>query len=167
VVSGTYGPDKQKQREAAVVTPERVAARAAEQRLEARRRFDAYLEINKPLDALAVRARMANQGHPLELERKDLVKLVTALHKQKLWAESAPIMAELIERFPTDTQGARLKLAQICLVELEKPARALELLAGLGGAKLPPPHDALRDKIRAVAQRKVNEGAIEVDDAAW
>lgn len=167
VFSGAYGSDRKKQREAAAITPGRVAAQVAEKALEGRRRFDAYLEINKPEEALAVKARMATLGHPLQLERQQLAKLVNALHKQKLWAQSAPIMAEFIQRFPAESHGVRLKLAQICLVELDKPARALELLAALDNRALPPANAGLRDKIRAIAQRKVAEGAVEIDDASW
>jgi membrane associated rhomboid family serine protease len=166
VLSGTYGSDRQKARDAAAMAPDKIAVRMNEQAVEARRRFDAYLEIGQPQQALAVRRRMADIGQPLPIERKDLLRLITALHQQKLWADSAPVMAEALDRFPVGSEGVRLKLAQICVVELDKPARALDLLAALDGAALPPAHDSLRNKIRAVAERKVNEGALEVD-GAW
>jgi membrane associated rhomboid family serine protease len=167
VLSGTYGQDKTKLREAARDTPERAAAHVAGKTLEERRRFDAYLEIGQPQQALAVKRRSAHLGHPLPLERKDLLRLIASLHKQKLWTDSAPIMAELIDRFPDDAEAVRLKLAQICLVELEKPGRAVELIGRLQTSKLLPEQAALAAKIRTVAKRKIEEGALEVDDGAW
>jgi membrane associated rhomboid family serine protease len=167
VWSGTYGSDRKKLREAAPPAPEKVAARADERALEARRRFDAYLQIDQPEHALAVRRRMIDLGQPLALDRSDLLRLITALHKRARWSDSAPVMAELLERFPDDSEAVRLKLAQICLVELEKPGRALDLLAGLDGVALPPSHERLRQKIGAAARRQVDEGELEVDDAAW
>jgi membrane associated rhomboid family serine protease len=167
VLSGTYGSDKQKQREAEAVSPERIAVRMEEQAVEARRRFDAYLAIDQPQQALAVRRRMVDMKRPLELERKDLMRLIVGLHKQEAWVESAPVMAELIERFPEGSEGVRLKLAQICLVKLDKPARTIELLSALDASRLPADQVKLCQKMRAVAEQKVSEGELEVDDGAW
>jgi membrane associated rhomboid family serine protease len=168
VLSGTYGADKQRKRDAeAVLKPHEQAARDDALRLEARRKFDAYLQIDQPEQALAVRARSLHLGRPLELSRQDLLRLITGLQKQKQWAASAPLMAEMLEQFPDNSEAVRLKLAQICLVELEKPNRALELLAGLNGAKLPESQEAMRRKIAAVAKKQIDDGAVEVDDASW
>jgi membrane associated rhomboid family serine protease len=166
VWSGNYGADKKREREA-TVDPQKQAARDDQLRLEARRKFDAYLQIDQPEQALAIQAREAHLGRPMAIDRPELLRLIMGLHKQKLWAKSAPLMAELIERFPDSSEAVRLKLAQICLVELEKPNRAIDLLAPLDGAKLPPPQDALRRKIRAVAQKQIDEGFVEVDDQRW
>jgi membrane associated rhomboid family serine protease len=166
VWSGNYGADKKREREA-TVDPQKQAARDDQLRLEARRKFDAYLQIDQPEQALAIHAREAQLGRPMAIDRPELLRLIMGLHKQKLWAKSAPLMAELLERFPDSSEAVRLKLAQICLVELEKPNRAIDLLAPLDGAKLPPPQDALRRKIRAVAQKQIDEGFVEVDDQRW
>jgi membrane associated rhomboid family serine protease len=166
VWSGNYGADKKRKREA-TVDPQKQAARDDQLRLEARRKFDAYLQIDQPEQALAIHAREAQLGRPMAIDRPELLRLIMGLHKQKLWAKSAPLMAELLERFPDSSEAVRLKLAQICLVELEKPNRAIDLLAPLDGAKLPPPQDALRRKIRAVAQKQIDEGFVEVDDQRW
>jgi membrane associated rhomboid family serine protease len=166
VWSGNYGADKKRKREA-TVDPQKQAARDDQLRLEARRKFDAYLQIDQPEQALAIQAREAHLGRPMAIDRPELLRLIMGLHKQKLWAKSAPLMAELLERFPDSSEAVRLKLAQICLVELEKPNRAIDLLAPLDGAKLPPPQDALRRKIRAVAQKQIDEGFVEVDDQRW
>jgi membrane associated rhomboid family serine protease len=167
VLSGTYGTDKKRQREAAELSAERVGEHLDAKALEARRKFDAYLQINQPEQALAVKRGAQHMGRPLDLDRKDLLQLITGLHKQQKWAESAPIMAELLEVFPAESQAVRLKLAQICLVELERPGRALELVAGLDGAVLPPQQEAVRRKIIATARRKLDDGDLEVDDGAW
>jgi hypothetical protein len=167
VLSGTYGADKKRAREAARDASPQVADRMEQQALELRRKFDAYLEIGQPEQALATRRRAATAGRSLDLTRQDLVRLITGLHKQGKWAESAPVMAELIEVFPVDSQAVRLKLAQICLMELDRPGRALELVAGLDAAVLPPQQEALRQKIAAAAERKVREGVLEVDDGGW
>lgn len=166
VLSGVYGTERTKQREDAA-TAAKVVERTADQTLEMRRRFEAYLKIGQPQEALATLQRARHRKIPLETNRQDLLALIAGLQKEKLWAESAPVMAELLERFPEGSEGVRIKLAQVCLVELDKPGKALELIGPLDGARLSPQLAAARDKLRAVAQRKVGEGELEVDDAAW
>ena len=166
VLSGVYGTERTKQREDAA-TAAKVVERTADQTLEMRRRFEAYLKIGQPQEALATLQRARHRKIPLETNRQDLLALIAGLQKEKLWVESAPVMAELLDRFPEGSEGVRIKLAQVCLVELDKPGKALELIGPLDGARLSPQLAAARDKLRAVAQRKVGEGELEVDDAAW
>jgi len=166
VFSGVHGQEKTRQREA-TETAAKVVERTSDQTLEMRRRFEAYLKIGQPQEALATLQRARHRKIPLETDRKDLLALIAGLQKEKLWAESAPVMAELLERFPDGSQGVRIKLAQVCLVELAKPGKALELIAPLSRAPLTPQLAAARDKLQAVAKRKLGEGELEVDDAAW
>ncbi|MBA4105514.1 MAG: hypothetical protein C0485_07125 [Pirellula sp.] len=166
VFSGVYGMEKTKQREAAE-TAAKVVERTSDQTLEMRRRFDAYLKIGQPQEALATLQRARHRSIRLETDRSDLLALIAGLQKEKLWAESAPVMAELLERFPAGSEAVRIKLAQVCLIELAKPGKALELIEALEGAPLTPQLAAARDKLQAVAKRKLGEGELEVDDAAW
>lgn len=167
VWSGDYGKWAKEKRDAAADAPVNTAARVEQKATEARRKFDAYLEIDQPEQALMTYRRAVDMGTPLTLDRAALLRLITGLHKQQRWADSAPLMAEVVDRFPEESQLVRLKLAQICLVELEKPSRALELLTGLNGAKLTEPQEQLARKLAAAAQRQVAQGELEVDDAAW
>jgi membrane associated rhomboid family serine protease len=167
VWSGDYGKWAKEKREAAADAPVNTAARVEQKAADARRKLDAYLEIDQPDQALMVYRRAVDMKTPLMLDRAALLRLITGLHKRQQWADSSPLMAELIDRFPDDSQLVRLKLAQICLVELEKPLRALDLLAGLNDAKLPAPQEQLARKLAAAAQRQVAQGELEVDDATW
>lgn len=166
--SGEYGAEKKRNREAVLdADPTRIAAIRHKKMLEGQRKFEAYLEIGQPEQSLAVRRRMIDQGMPLEISREQLLALIVALHKQHQWATSAPVMAELLERFPEDSQAIRLKLAQICLMELEKPNRALELLKPLDRNTLAAPHQKLFKKIVVAAKHQINEGVVEIDNDEW
>ncbi|MBL9165785.1 MAG: rhomboid family intramembrane serine protease [Planctomycetaceae bacterium] len=166
VMSGVHGMERQKLREEAAHA-EKVVERSADQSLEMRRRFEAYLKIGQPQEALATLQRARHRRIPIDTDRADLLALIGGLQEAKQWAESAPVMAELLERFPAGSEAVRIKLAQVCLIELGKPGKALELINALDGAELKPQLAAARDKVRAVAQRKLGEGELEVDDAAW
>ena len=166
VLSGSYGEQRRRAREDARRDDD-AAVRPDQQQLESRRKFDAYLDIGQPEQALDVKRRAAALGRPLDLDRRNLLRLIAALQQQGKWRESAPVLAELIEVFPVGSQEARLKLAHICLVKLDRPARALELLAGLDAAMLPPQQETLRRNIVAAARKKVADGELEVDDNQW
>jgi hypothetical protein len=76
-------------------------------------------------------------------------------------------MAELVERFPAGADAVRIKLAQICVVELNRPGKALELLSELDAASLPNEHVMLARKIRTKARQMQSEGVLELDSEDW
>ena len=76
-------------------------------------------------------------------------------------------MAELVDRFPEGADLVRIKLAQICVVELNRPGKALELLAAVDAARVPAPQLALAKKIAAKARQMQMEGVYELDTDAW
>jgi hypothetical protein len=100
----------------------------------------------------------------LELSRQEQFKLIAGLDKHKQWADSAPLMTKYLEEFPEGSEAVRLRLAQICLVELQRPARTLELLGTLDTAKLNENQNLLRKKLSAVAKKQIEEGEVELDD---
>lgn len=166
--SGEYGAEKKRKREAALdEDPARIAAAQHKKRQEALRKFEVYLEINQPDQAISLRRRMIDQGMPLEISRDQLLALIVGLHKKQAWAASAPVMAELLERFPENSQPVRLKLAQICLMELEKPRRALEVLQPLERNTLAEPHKKLFQKILLAAKHQIHQGVVEIDTDQW
>lgn len=166
--SGEYGAEKKRKREAALdEDPSRIAAVRHKKVQDAQRKFDVYLEIGQPEQAHALRRRMIDQGAPLEISREQLLAMIVGLHKKEEWAASAPVMAELLERFPEDSQAVRLKLAQICLMELEKPNRALELLKPLDRNTLAEAHQKLFQKIVVAAKHQIDQGVVEIDTDEW
>jgi hypothetical protein len=68
-----------------------------------------------------------------------------------------------INRFPEQSDAMRIKLAQICVVELERPGKALELLDGVDKPKLPEQHAVLAKRIAAKARQLQAEGTVEFD----
>ena len=76
-------------------------------------------------------------------------------------------MAELIDRFPAESQMVQIKLAQICVVELQKPGRAIELLQGLNLRELPEKTLGLVKKIALRAKQMQAAGVVELDDDQW
>lgn len=137
------------------------------QQQAARTQFRQYVRRGKPEAAAKFRCKLQEQGRPLELSRNELAALIIAFHKRGLWRESAPVMAEYLDRFSENADRMRLKLAHICLIELERPSRAMELLAAIDPKSLPLERRRLYQKLVAHAKKMQMEGTLELDDGAW
>ena len=137
------------------------------QREAARAQFRQFVRRGKPDAALKLRRKLRESGQPLELTRNELTALIVALHKRRMWRESAPIMAEYLEQFTASADRVRLKLAQICLIELERPLRALELLKQIDVTALATEQRKRYQSLVAYAKRMETEGTLELDDGAW
>ena len=133
----------------------------------AQQQFQEYVNEGNSLAAWRLYTKMAGVREGLALEATHLAAMIKGLHAEQKWRESAPLMADLIERSPTHSDGVRLKLAQICVVELGRPGRALELIAALDAGNLDEAHRGLAKKIVARARQMQAEGHVELDDGGW
>lgn len=132
----------------------------------AKEQFNTYLNDGNVRAAAALYGKMQQVGDGIQLERDELVAVIRGLHKEKLWGASAAFMHELISRFPAGSDPVKLKLAQICVTEFQKPARALELLQGIDYAQQPEKKE-LAKKIARKAKQLLAEGVYELDDNSW
>ena len=110
---------------------------------------------------------MKESGSSISLTRDELLKIIQALHAAKRWQDSAPYMAEFIERFPDQADAMRIKLAQICVVELQRPGKAFDLLSDVDKSKLTEQHGKLVERITAKAHALEAEGVVELDVETW
>ncbi len=141
--------------------------RDAKTREEGLAKIQFFLDANNFQAALTLTQKLQQMSPGLELSRSMLLKMIAALHKEKRWKESCPLMAEVIERFPAESHAVQVKLAQICVVELQKPSKAIELLKSLDLQQLPPKTLSLVKKIAQRAKQMQKEGVVELDNDAW
>ncbi len=169
VWSGDYGAFKE------VPEPAQVFAKVEARKLSrdqqmlagAKQQFVQYLQQGNAAAALKLYEKMKEVGGGLMLDRKELVAVIQALHAARRWRDSAPLMAEFIARFPDAADTMRVKLAQICVMELQRPGKALDLLARVDPAKLPEKQVTLVNRIAAKARQLQAEGTVELDDDNW
>jgi len=145
----------------------RQKSRDAKMREEGLAKIQFLLDAGNSQAALALTKKHQDLGTGLELSRLQLLKIIGALHQEKRWKESCPLMSEVVERFPAESQAVQVKLAQICVVELQKPDKALELLKAMDLQQLPPKTLSLVKKIAARAQQLRAEGVVELDNDVW
>ena len=110
------------------------------------------LRAGQPLLALKAHQRMSQTMPGWILPRADLWNLIQALHGQKQWADSVPLMEEYLAHYPQQAALVRLKLAHILLTEEGRPDKALNVIAQIERSALDARQNDLLDKIRARAE---------------
>ncbi len=117
--------------------------------------------------ALKLYRRTVETATPLQLAPDDLIQIINALHQAQRWKGSAEFMDLLIKKLPHKTHPYRLKLAQICVMKLERPSKALEILNEIDLTKLSEKQILLMRKILKRAHQMQAAGVVELDIAGW
>jgi hypothetical protein len=169
VWAGNYGSFKKEPAPAEVFAKADAHRQSRKETLlsDAKQQFRVFLEQGNPLAALRLYEKMKEAGSNITLTREELLKIIQALHADKRWQDSTRYMAEFIERFPEQADPMRIKLAQICVVELQRPGKALDLLSDVDTSKLSDQHAKLVERITAKAHALEAEGVVELDVETW
>lgn len=164
-----FGNDKKEPAPAAVLAKVDARQQQKDEQLlvGAKEQFRRYLEQGNVAAGIKLLEKMKSVGGGLTLDQRELVAVVQALHASSRWTDSAPYMSEYIERFPQQSDAMRIKLAQICVVELQRPAKALELLGSLNLKALREKQVALAKRIAAKAEQLQREGVVELEVESW
>ena len=126
-----------------------------------------YLKNGNAKAAILLHEKTQHVGKGLALGPPDLLQMIKLLHAKKMWKESTPFMAELIQRSPKDTDPIRIKLAQICVMLLNRPGKAIELLQEVDLKQLSDKKQILVKQIATKARRLQSEGTVELDNEEW
>jgi membrane associated rhomboid family serine protease len=169
VFRGDYGAFKQEPSAKEIIADGQKREQTRNEKLltDAGQLFRQYLAQGNYDAAARLVEKMKSTGGGLALGRDELLAVIKGLHSAKKWSESAPYMAEFIAKFPQQADAMRIKLAQICVVELQRPAKALELLREIKATKLNEQTAALAKRVAAKARQMQLEGAVELDTEAW
>ena len=96
------------------------------------------------------------------LPEPDLSGLIRALHTEKLWSDSVPLMVEYVSQYPQKgTDLMRLKLAQILVIEQKRPAQALHVMTRIDPAALDPKQHEFFGRLRAKAAQLYKQNPAE------
>jgi membrane associated rhomboid family serine protease len=95
--------------------------------------------------------------------QSELYSMIKALHARGAETESVPLLRDHCRNYPEDSSKVRLKLAQILMSNLERPAAALRVLKESTGGPLPADLERARQKLVLRAERMREEGMIEVE----
>jgi membrane associated rhomboid family serine protease len=169
VWSGNYGGFREEPKLTQKVATNDVEKTKKEEQLliGAKQQFQKYLHQGNVEAAVRLFEKMKPVRGGLAPDRRAWLAMIQWLHVRKRWSDSAPYIARCIAAYPDNSAGLRIKLAQICVVELSRPGKALELLAGVDDAALPEKQATLANRIRAKARQMQDEGVVELDVDTW
>lgn len=109
-------------------------------------------------------AKLLEEGRQLHVD--ELAGVLTAMQTLALWKESIPLLRQGIARDARRVSLYRLRLAQILLQHEERPRQAMAVLQKLP-PQLPEKQLVRRNQIMALARKRVEAGALEVDLEQW
>lgn len=157
---------RKKRKRPALDADEEGVSRAEQRSARALAQLRGALEADAPYEALSAYHNMAKQPEGWRPLEKDILSLIALLQREKLLAESVPVMEDYVARFPEGSPRVRLKLAQVLLRDQNRPSKALRLLAGLAEQDLPPDLRPVRRQMeaRARAMTQSEDGIYELDE---
>jgi membrane associated rhomboid family serine protease len=127
-----------------------------------------YLAANEPAAALAVHRRGKLQfGAKWEIGEVEHVQLISSLRKAQKWDDAVQTMVEYLKTRTERAAVIRLALAQALVDQLKRPGQALRVLARLDPGALAPAQQATLEKVRARAEKDVEEDPYEVAAEDW
>lgn len=133
---------------------------------DARTRFARMLEQGMAMPALLTHRKAAANVPGWTLDEPDHLNLIKLLHEQREWAESIPLMREYVNWNPEKATRVRVRMAQVLLRELKRPAAALRVLEELPPGPLQPDLESMRRKLYDQAWAQVDEGVLELEGDA-
>jgi hypothetical protein len=95
--------------------------------------------------------------------QSDLYELIKAMHARGAESDSIRMMRDHCRFYPGESSRMRLKLAQVLIRDLERPAAALRVLAEITPGSLPADLEATRQKLTRKADRLRAEGVLELE----
>lgn len=127
-----------------------------------------YLKQGHVDMALARFRAMLNYDKTLKMQPNQLYEVIRLMHAGKRWRDSISYMRQYIEQGNSNAALLQLKLAQIYLVEFERPKLTLQALQTLetmtSASTLSLDQQNLKRKLAARAQQLIREGHLEVND---
>jgi membrane associated rhomboid family serine protease len=128
--------------------------------------FAQYLKQGHLDMALARFRVMLNYDKTLRMSPQQLYEVIRQLHAAKRWRDSIPYMRQYIESQASHANLIQLKMAQLFLVEFERPRLTLQVLESCDPeSTFSEQQQKLMRNLRARAQQMIREGHLEVDDA--
>jgi len=117
--------------------------------------------------ALTVHRRMAASQPDWRLPEPDLRRLIQGCLRAGRHADAVTLMVEYLRTYQAQAVAVRLKLAEVLLVDQQRPAQARRVLAKLASWKLTPPQRQRHRMLDKRAAAMQTEGVLDVESEDW
>jgi len=126
-----------------------------------------HLEQGEAEAALAVFKRSSLKLEGWNPEEADWLELIQAVLDQNAWGDAASVMLDYVKRTSQPSPRVRLKLAQILMQKLDRPSQAKKVLNQIPEGALPKKLEPMRRQLVEEAERRLEEGDLELQDELW
>lgn len=141
--------------------PTRTADERAQDALQA---FLAHLNADETEAALSVYKDARRKLRGWRPPDSDRLRLIKALLDQNAWNDVLGVMRAHLDEAELPPPKIQLKMAEVLIRRLDKPAAGLRVLEEVAGADLTPPLAQVRDRLVSMAEAMREEGALEIDE---
>jgi hypothetical protein len=155
------------QTQVATITADELAERRQLRHEAALQHIREMLSAQSPEAALALDVKMRRQSNEWTLPQDVHTQLICQLHEQGVWEPSLELMVDYLRRFPEGSIRMRLRLAQVLITKVERPAQGMRVLAKIPAGSLDHKLQAARAKMLRQAHILRDEGAIELETEDW
>jgi hypothetical protein len=143
------------------------AASPGERAAAASRRLKGHLEAGSAAEAYASYDKSVRTIAGWMPADPDWLALIQAQLTAEEWRTAVTVIEDYLRRSPKPTARVRLRLAQILVKELQRPAHALKVLDEIPAGALPENLEAAANNLRRQAEQMREEGVLELDGDAW
>jgi membrane associated rhomboid family serine protease len=133
----------------------------------ATRRLHGHLEAGSTAEAYASYDKSVRTVVGWTPPDADWLALIQALLTEQDWRSGVTVMEDYLRRSTRPSARVRLRLAQVLVKELQRPAHALKVLDEIPNGALPQNLEATASQLRHQAEQMREEGVLELDGDAW
>jgi len=126
-----------------------------------------HLEQGETEAALAVFKRSSVKVAGWNPQEADWLELIQAVLDQNAWGDAASVMLDYVKRTSQPSPRVRLKLAQVLMQKLARPSQALTVLNQIPEGALPRKLEPMRRHLVEEAERRLEDGDLELQDELW
>jgi len=144
--------------------PEKSKKSADEQAHDALQLFRGHLDANEIEAALAIYKGMRRKLRGWRPPDSDWTRLIKALLDQKAWDDAVGVMRAYLDESQLPSPKVRLKMAEVLIRHMDRPAAGLRVLEGVAAADLTAPLAQARSRLITMAETMREEGTLELDE---
>jgi hypothetical protein len=128
-----------------------------------------HIELDEVEAALAVYKKSSRTLANWQPRESDWIDLIEAVLRENDWNEAVALMRDYSRETAEPSPRVLLKLAQILIQKLDRPAQGLKVLTEIGEGALPEPLEVTRRQLARQAEQKLEDedGSLELQDEMW
>lgn len=147
--------------------PKQRQARASQQQAANRQRVHQLIADGDAFEAWKLYQSLSLNYQPDQFAREDLLAMVKELLNRQMWTDGIELMVACLRAFPEQSSQIRLRLAQVLIVNQQRPKQALRVLSKITAGSLPEASEKARRQLIAKAKQVAEQGAIELEAEDW